>query len=75
MIEASEFDKKFENGENIDEFLDLSSKMTLSDLINDSVTITLSKDLKDKVLELSKKLNLTIEDTIKVLIAKEVGVL
>ena len=75
MIDVKEFDAKFEKGENIDEYLDLENPLNLEDLMEEKVTLSIPKILKNKILEISKKLNLSIEDTIKVLLAKEVGVL
>ena len=75
MIDVKEFDAKFEKGENIDKYLDLENPLNLEDLMEEKVTLSIPKILKNKILEISKKLNLSIEDTIKVLLAKEVGVL
>jgi len=75
MIRSEEFDNKFDNCENIDEFLDFENSIPLSELLENSVTITLSKELKRKLIQMARKLNLSLEDTIKVLVAKEVGVL
>ena len=75
MIKAKEFDEKFDRGEDIDEYLDLENPLLLDDLVSENITITLSKDLKDRLLEFSKKLNLSFEDTIKAILAKEVGLI
>jgi hypothetical protein len=75
MITAEEFDKKFDNGEETDEYIDYENPLKLDDLIKNSVTVNLSEELKQKILQVSKKLNMSVEDTIKALLAKEVGVL
>ena len=75
VIKAKEFDEKFDKGENIDNYLDLENPILIDDLVNENITITLSKDLKNKILEFSKKLNLSFEDTIKAILAKEVGLI
>ena len=75
MIKAKEFDEKFDKGENIDEYLDLENPILLDELLEENVTITLSKDLKNRIFEFSKKLNLSFEDTIKAILAKEVGLI
>jgi len=75
MISAKEFDEKFDYGENVDKFLDLNNPLKLSDIVEDKITITLPKIIKEKILEISKKLNLDLENTVKVLLAKEVGVI
>ncbi len=75
MIEAKEFDEKFDRGEDIDEYLDLENPILLNDLVSENVTITLSEDLKNRLLKFSKKLNLSFEDTIKAILAKEVGLI
>ena len=75
MIKAKEFDEKFDRGEDVDEYLDLENPLLLDDLVNENITVTLSKDLKKRLLEFSKKLNLSFEDTIKAILAKEVGLI
>jgi len=75
MINAKEFDKKFEKGENLDKYLDLENPLKLEDVVEDKITLSLPKNVKNKILDIAKNLNLSIEDTIKVLLAKEVGVL
>jgi len=78
MISAKEFDKKFDNNEDIEEYIDFNTPLTNKDLkilIQKSVTIKLSDVLKEKLIKKSKELGLSLEDTIKVLLAKEVGVI
>ena len=75
MINAKEFDKKFEKGKNLDKYLDLENPLKLEDVVEDKITLSLPKNVKNKILDIAKNLNLSIEDTIKVLLAKEVGVL
>jgi len=78
MISTREFDKKFDNNEDIEEYIDFNTPLTNKDLkilIQKSVTIKLSDVLKEKLIKKSKELGLSLEDTIKVLLAKEVGVI
>jgi len=75
MISAKEFDEKFDNGEDIDKFLDLNNPLKLSDIVENKITLTLPKIIKEKIIEVSKKLNLDLENTVKVLLAKEVGII
>ena len=75
MISAEEFDRKFDNGESIDEYLDLENPILLEEIAEHNVTINLSKEMKEKLINMSKKLNLSFEDTIKALLAKEVGLI
>ena len=44
-------------------------------IVEDKITLTLPKIIKEKIVEVSKKLNLDLENTVKVLLAKEVGVI
>jgi len=75
---AKEFDKKFENHD-IDDLMDSYEVITLNDLKkelkNNSLNISLSQKLLSKLQQKANELNLTINDTIKVLLAKELGVL
>ncbi len=75
MVSAEEFDRKFDNGESIDEYLDLENPILLEEIAEHNVTINLSKEMKEKLINMSKKLNLSFEDTIKALLAKEVGLI
>ncbi len=75
MISAEEFDRKFDDGESIDEYLDLQNPILLEELAEYKVTINLSKEMKEKLVNMSKRLNLSFEDTIKALLAKEVGLI
>ena len=75
MISAKEFDEKFEKGENIDKYLDLENPLTLEDVVEEQIILSLPTTITNKIIDIAKNLNLSIEDTIKVLLAKEVGVL
>ena len=75
MISAKKFDEKFEKGENIDKYLDLENPLTLEDIVEEQITLSLPTTITNKIIDIAKNLNLSIEDTIKVLLAKEVGVL
>jgi len=78
-ITAQEFDEKFNNYEDIDEFVDYKNPMSLDEFknkyLNDKVELTLTQTIKNKILEKSKQLGLSFEDTIKVLLARELKVI
>ena len=76
---AKEFDKKFEYTD-INDLMDDYEEITLDDLKKDlknnlSLNISLSQILLNKLQEKANELNLTINDTAKVLLAKELGAL
>ncbi len=78
MISAKEFDEKFDKGLNVDKYLDLDNPLTaeeLKKLTQETLTINLTDELKTKLQQKSKELGLKLEDTIKVLLAKEVGLI
>ena len=75
MINAKEFDEKFNKGEDVDKYLDLENPLTLEEIVEEKIEITLPKTIKDKLLQIAENLNLSIEDTIKVLLAKEIGII
>ena len=78
-ITAQEFDKKFDNYEDIDEFIDYKNSMSLNEFkhkyLNEKVELSLTQTIKNKILEKSKQLGLIFEDTIKVLLARELKVI
>ena len=75
MISAEEFDRRFDSGESVDDFLDINNPLKLEDLVEEKITLSLPKSIKEKIVSISKRLNLNIEDTVKVLLAKEVGLI
>jgi len=75
VISAKEFDEKFDKGEDIDKYLDLDNPLTLEEIVGEKIEITLPKKIKDKLSKIAENLNLSMEDTIKVLLAKEVGII
>jgi len=75
VINAKEFDEKFNKGEDVDKYLDLENPLTLEEIVEEKIEITLPKTIKDKLLQIAENLNLSIEDTIKVLLAKEIGII
>ena len=78
VISAKEFDEKFDKGLNVDKYLDLDNPLTaeeLKKLTQETLTINLTDELKTKLQQKSKELGLKLEDTIKVLLAKEVGLI
>jgi len=76
IITDKEFDEKFERGEDIDKYLDLENPLKLEDILDDKkISISLSSEMKQKLKTFAKKLNLSLEDTIKVLLAKELGII
>ena len=75
MISVKDFDEKFDKGEDVDKYLDLNNPLKIEDIVEEQITITLPASIKEKIVKISYQLNLGIEDTVKVLLAKEVGVL
>ncbi len=73
-----EFDKKFDNFENIDKFVDYNNKMDKKDLdklLTQTIKIDISDSMKKQILLKSKQIGLNFEDTIRALLAKEVGLI
>jgi len=78
MIDDKEFDKKFDNFENIDKFVDYNNKMDKKDLdklLTQTIKIDISDSMKKQILLKSKQIGLNFEDTIRALLAKEVGLI
>jgi len=79
MITANEFDEKFDNNENIDEFIDYENSISVEEfkktLNNNKIELSLSEIFLDRLKEKSNLLKLSINDTIKVLLAKELGLI
>ena len=75
---AKEFDEKFEYTD-IHDLMQEYEEITLDDLKKDlksnTINISLSQKLLQKLQEKANELNLTITDTAKVLLAKELGAL
>ena len=75
---AKEFDEKFEYTD-INDLMDEYEEITLDDLKkdlkNNTLNISLSQRLLKKLQEKANEFNLTITDTAKVLLAKQLGVL
>ena len=75
-ISAAEFDRRFDNGEDVSEYLDYENAITLEELLNqEKVTLTLSRSLMEKLAQKSKELDMNITDTIKAILAKELGII
>ena len=78
MITANEFDEKFDNNENIDEFIDYENSISVEEFkktLNNKIELSLSEIFLDRLKEKSNLLKLSINDTIKVLLAKELGLI
>ncbi len=78
-ITAERFDEKFDNYENIDKYIDYENPMNLDEFknkyMNNKIELTLTQTIKEKIIEKSKQLGTNIEDTIKVLLAKELQII
>ncbi len=78
MITAEKFDKKFDNNEDIDEFIDYENGMSIEEFkksINKNIEISLNDIFLDRLKEKADLLKLSINDTIKVLLAKELNLI
>jgi len=78
MITANEFDEKFDNNENIDEFIDYETSISVEEFkktLNNKIELSLNEVFLDKLKEKANLLKLSINDTIKVLLAKELGLI
>jgi len=77
-MKAEEFDKRFDNGEIMDEYVDYTSPLSdkdLNEILGEKITINLTGELKEKLNEKAKKLGVQIQDLIKILLAKDVGLI
>ena len=78
MITANEFDEKFDNNENIDEFIDYETSISVEEFkktLNNKIELSLNEVFLDKLKEKANLLKLSINDTIKVLLAKELDLI
>jgi len=82
MISTQEFDKRFDNDEDISDFIDYKSSMDKKDLLNmlkneneEKISITFTHDIKTRLEKKSQELGIGIKETIKVLLAKELGLI
>ena len=77
-ITAKEFDEKFDNGEDVSEYLsDVSMDFDefKKQHLSSKVELTLTAKIRQKLLEKADELGINFEDTIKILLAKQLGVL
>ena len=78
-ITAKEFDKRFDNGEDIFDLMENPKIMSIDefnkDFLKKSVTINFSQEVYDKINQKAKLLKVQIEDLIKIIVAERVGVL
>ena len=74
---AKEFDNRFEN-EDVNDLMEVDEILTINDLkkeLNNHIELSLNEIIFNKLIEKSKQLDLSIGDTAKVILAKELGVL
>ena len=85
-MSAKEFDKRFDNGEDIDTLMKNPETLTITDLENIikdkkhqegkySITLDLNSVLIGKLKENANNLNVKIDDLIKIILADRLGVL
>ena len=85
-MSAKEFDKRFDNGEDIDTLMKNPETLTITDLENIikdkkhqerkySITLDLNSVLIEKLKENANNLNVKIDDLIKIILADRLGVL
>ncbi len=84
-MSTQEFDRRFDDGEDLDSLVGSSEKITIEQLQemcesqnkenNRVITLSLSSTLSDKLQEKSKELNIAVNDLIKVILAQRLGVL
>ncbi len=82
---AKEFDKRFDNGEDIDTLMGDGEVLTMADLKNiakerelmaqNQIILDLNGVLIQKLKEKAKSLNVKIDDLIKIILADRLGVL
>jgi len=78
-ITADEFDRRFDNGEDVLDLMENPQVMRLeelqSNLSSKKVTIEFSSDIYDKVSTKANQLKVNVEDLVKLIVAERVGVL
>lgn|GEM_PF-1583439 len=83
-MSAKEFDRRFDDGEDLDSLVESSEKITIEQLQeicrsdnkeNSVITLNLSPSISDRLQEKSKELNIAVNDLIKVILAQRLGVL
>lgn len=71
MITAKEFDKKFDNNEDITPYLDLNNKLKLKNLINSKkVDLNLPENILDLVEKKADNIGVEIESLLKIWIVE-----
>ena len=71
MITAKEFDKKFDNNEDITPYLDLNNKLKLKNLINSKkVDLNLPQNILDLVEKKADNIGVEIESLLKIWIVE-----
>jgi len=77
-MKAKDLDKLFDEGKDISEFIDYSKPLTEEEIFKFSekkVTLLLKGELKEKLEEKSKNLGIKLNDLIKAILAKELGLI
>ena len=79
-ITANEFDKKFDEGEDIFELMENPAKITLNDfqsqfLDKKVVNVEFSDNVYNKIKQKSELLKVSIDDFIKMVVAERVGII
>ncbi|MEA2028095.1 MAG: hypothetical protein U9N49_03885 [Campylobacterota bacterium] len=78
-ITADEFDRRFDEGEDVLDLMENPQVMRLEELQNNlssnKITIEFSNEIYHKINEKANQLKVDIEDLVKVIVAERVGVL
>ncbi len=80
-MKAKEFDKMFDEGKDVSEYVDYSNEISEEELLqyaklnSQKITISLSPELKNKLEKKAKETGLKLNDLIKAVLAKEVGLI
>lgn len=76
---AEEFDKKFDNGEDILSLMEHPKTMKLDEFkkefLGKSITINFSDNVYEKIEEKANLLKVQMDDLIKIIVAEKMGVL
>ncbi len=80
-MKAEEFDKRFDNGEDISDLMEADEILSIKDLENiaktkeiQTIKIKLNNKIIEKLKEKSKELNVNMNDLIKIILAERLGI-
>ncbi|MBN2824793.1 MAG: hypothetical protein JXQ76_05685 [Campylobacterales bacterium] len=77
-ITANEFDKRFDNGEDVFDLMENPKVMKLqafeNEYLKNTITINFSEDVYNKIKEKANILKVSVDDLIKIIVAERVGI-